>query len=179
VISMIAFGGSSQTGKTTLARKLADLLQCKFASFGDYVRDEAKRRGKAVSARQDLQDIGAELAEQDMLSFCRDVLKAVNYVAGERIVIDGIRHAEALQALSKLSNGGRVRLIYLFAPLEVRTARTKIRQSDCDIRTIDAHPVESQTNSQIRAAADLLVDTSGPLDDVFARIANWVTQELL
>jgi cytidylate kinase len=175
--SIIIFGGSSQTGKTTLARRLADLLQCKFVSFGDNVRSEAKRRGVFDPTRKDLQDLGQELVQSDVVSFCREVLGTVNFLPGERLVIDGIRHREAFQAISDLSGGQSIKLIYLYAPVEIRDARNGNQGGSLDLRNIDAHEVESQTNSQIRDMADLNVDASRNADEVFAQIADWVREE--
>ena len=175
--SIIVFGGSSHTGKTTLARRLADLLQCKFVSFGDNVRSEAKRRGTLAPTRKDLQDLGQELVQSDVVSFCRAVLSTVSFSPGERLVIDGIRHREAFQAISDLSGGQSIKLIYLYAPVEIRNARNGNQGGSFDLWNVDAHEVESQTNSQIRDMADLAVDASRDANEVFAQIANWVREE--
>jgi cytidylate kinase len=176
--SIIVFGGSSHTGKTTLARRLADLLQCKFVSFGDYVRAEARRRGILSPTRKNLQDLGQELVQADVLSFCTEVLETVSFSPGERLVIDGIRHKEVFQAIVDLTCGQSIKLIYLYAPVEVRKARnTNQGGGTPDLRNIDAHEVESQTNSQIRDMADLAVDASRDANEVFAQIANWVREE--
>jgi cytidylate kinase len=175
--SIIVFGGSSRTGKTTLARRLADLLRCKFVSFGDNVRTEASKRGISSPTRRYLQDLGQELVQTDVLSFCREVLKTVAFSPGEQLVIDGVRHREALQAISDLSGGQSIKLIYLYAPVGTRNARNSVQSSDLDLHSIDAHEVESQTNSQIRDMADLAVDTSGDSAEVLAEIANWLREE--
>jgi cytidylate kinase len=175
--SIIVFGGSSHTGKTTLARRLADLLQCKFVSFGDNVRSEAKKRGILAPTRKNLQDLGQELIQTDVLSFCREVLETVGFSPGERLVIDGLRHREAFQAISDLSGGQSIKLIYLYAPVEIRNRRSGTAGGNSDVRNIDAHEVESQTNSQLRDMADLAVDASRGINEVFAQIANWVRQE--
>jgi cytidylate kinase len=175
--SIIVFGGSSRTGKTTLARRLADLLRCKFVSFGDNVRSEAKRRGILAPTRKDLQDLGQELVQTDVLSFCRDVLTTVGFSPGEPLVIDGLRHTEALQAISDLSGGQSIKLIYLYASVEIRNRRSGTAGGKSDVRNIDAHEVESQTNSQLREMADLAVDASRGVSEVFAQIANWVREE--
>lgn len=175
--SIIVFAGSSQTGKTTLARRLADLFRCKFVSFGDYVRTEAGRRGMVAPTRGDLQDLGQKLVQTDVLSFCREVLKTVDFSPGDRLVVDGVRHREAFQAISDLSGGQSIKLIYLHASVEVRIARNSTRCGDFDVRNTDAHEVESQTNAQIRDMADLVVDASRDANEIFAEIANWVREE--
>jgi cytidylate kinase len=173
---IIAFGGSSQTGKTTLARRLADFLSCKFVSFGDYVRSEARKRGTAAPTRANLQDLGQELIQTDVLAFCRNVLDTVEFSPGEPLVIDGVRHREALDAISKVSCGESITLIYLHAPIEVRAARKGDQRGESD-GPVDTHPVESQTNSEIRNMASLVVDASGDVDQVFRRITNWIREK--
>ena len=96
---------------------------------------------------------------------------------GERLVIDGLRHTEAFQAISDLSGGQSIKLIYLYAPVEIRNRRGGTAGGNSDVRNIDAHEVESQTNSQLRDMADLAVDASRGINEVFAQIANWVREE--
>lgn len=174
---IIAFTGLPQTGKTTLARRLADHLQCKFVSFGDFVRNEAKKVGIANPIRKDLQDIGQRLVETDVVTFCRDVLQTVSFSPDEQIVIDGVRHVEALRAISSLSQRQPIKLIHLFASLDIRKARGAPDAVDSELTAIDAHEVESQTERELRDLADLVVDASANADESFARIVRWIRHE--
>ena len=174
MIPIIAFGGASQTGKTTLGRRLAEHCHCKFVSFGDYVRQQAQARGISDPTRVDLQNLGQQLVNSGINRFCRDVLNTVHFVSGQRLVVDGIRHTEALSAISHISGGQPIKLIYLHAPMKVRESRYQHQYS---LHVIDVHPVESQTAKQIKDSADLVLDASTDLDTSFSHILAWLNRE--
>jgi len=173
VIPIIAFGGASQTGKTTLGRRLAGYCHCKFVSFGDYVRQQAQNRGLSNPTREDLQNLGQQLVKSDVYRFCQDVLDTVQFSSGERLVVDGIRHTQALSAISQISGGQPIKLIYLHAPMNIREVRSQQHDGLQVLRAIDAHPVESQT-AEIRNSADFVLDAGGDLDKSFSQILGWL-----
>jgi len=177
VIPIIAFGGASQTGKTTLGRRLAAHCHSKFVSFGDYVRQQAHARGLLHPTRQDLQDLGQQLVDSDINLFCQEVLNTVKFSPGQRLVVDGIRHTEALRAISQISGGQPIKLVYLHAPMTVRESRYQHQDSLQVLHATDAHPVESQTNKQVKDSADLILDASSDLDTSFVQILAWVNRE--
>jgi cytidylate kinase len=168
---IIAFSGLPQTGKTTLARRLAKELKCKFVSFGDFVRQEAVRRGIEKPTRRDLQDLGQALVTEDLLAFCRHVLETVKFSPGEQIVLDGVRHKEVLEAVANLSPAQPIKLIYLVASIGVRRARSP---RNVDLASIDSHEVESHIEKDLRALADLVIDTEGDADESFHRLISWI-----
>ena len=57
---VIAIAGGIGSGKSTIARALADYFKCPIASFGDYVRGVAELRGREAN-RRELQEIGEQL----------------------------------------------------------------------------------------------------------------------
>jgi len=177
VIPIIAFSGSSQTGKTTLGRRLAQELHCKFVSFGDYVREQAKKRGMSNPSREDLQDLGQQLAEADIVGFCRAVLETAHFSPGDCLIVDGIRHTEALRAISTISNGQPIRLIYLHAPMKVREGRDAEHNLSGTLHQIDAHQVEGQTNREIKQLANLVVDARGEAEKSFSQILDWLRRD--
>jgi hypothetical protein len=156
---------------------LAHDCNCKFASFGDYVRLQAKKRGTPKPNREDLQNLGQRLAEADMLGFCRGVLDTAHFSPGERLVIDGVRHTEALRAISTISGGQPIKLIYLQATAKVRKSRNAAYDQHETLDRIDAHPVESQTNSEIKHLADLVIDADREIEESFSQIFAWVRTE--
>ncbi len=170
---IIVFSGLPQTGKTAIAKRLANALHWKFLSFGDFVRQQARARGTVEPTRRELQDLGQKMVEMDVISFCREALNNADFSPGEPLVIDGIRHMQALEAVKVLSRGQPVRLIYLQAPIKTREARSSSR-GESDLSRVDAHKVESQTNVEILRSADLVVDSSGNPDQVFEYINSWL-----
>ena len=171
VMCIIAFSGLPQTGKTTLARLLSRELHCKLVGFGDFVRQEARRRGIENATRRDLQDLGQALVSEDVLGFCRHVLETVSFSPGEQIVLDGVRHKDVLESMARLSPGQPIILIYLAASVETRKARTP---RNTDLMAVDSHKVESHIENELRVLADLVIDTEGDVDESFRRLISWI-----
>lgn len=168
---IIAFSGLPQTGKTTLALRLADELQCKFVSFGDFVRQQAVRRGMEKPARHDLQDLGQALVTENVLAFCRQVLETVKFSPGEQIILDGVRHRGVLESLATLSPGQPFILIYLSASLGTRKSRSP---KNADLTSIDSHEVESHVEKELKGMANLVIDTNGDAEENFTTLINWI-----
>ena len=154
---------------------LADHLHCRVASFGNYVRDEALRTGLVAPSRSDLQNLGQQLIEKDARAFCLGVLKSADFVPGDRLVIDGVRHTQVLSILSGLAPGQPIKLIYLHALRNVRAIRNVSGAADLD--EIDAHSVESQTTSDMRNLANLILETSGDVRESFLQVLRWIDRE--
>ncbi|OLD57817.1 MAG: hypothetical protein AUI54_01330 [Acidobacteria bacterium 13_1_40CM_2_56_5] len=166
---VIAISGMPGAGKTTLGKALAKRLNAKFASFGEYVRAEANRLGLGDPSRADLQNLGLNLIK-DPLKFCRGVLDASGYQRGDILIVDGIRHISALEALRSTVNDQEVKLIYVESPREVRIARLGNSESTAKV---DTHPVESETELHVKAAADLLITAANPEDALEAAL-DWL-----
>lgn len=177
MIPIIAFSGSSQTGKTTLGRRLAEYCHCKFVSFGDYVRQQARNRGIANPSREDLQNLGQQLVQTNVVNLCRAVFKTVHFSSGDRLVVDGVRHIEALNAISTISAGQPIKLIYLHASMKVRESRELDGNRPGTLDEIDAHPVEAQTNHEIKQLADLVMDAGRDVEESFSLILKWLCHE--
>ena len=171
---IFAFGGSSKSGKTTLGRRLARELGLPFASFGDYVRKEVNRRGSSNPSSEQLQARGLLLARTDMCGFCRAVLEEGGFVAGQGLVVDGIRHLSALSTLRMLIPQQPVKLVYLESSLAERVKRSSL--SPDQLQKLDSHSVESETVA-IRNVADLVLNTSGSADDCFSRLRSWALEQ--
>lgn len=177
MIPIIALSGSSQTGKTTLGRRLAEELDCRFASFGEYVRTVARCRGIVEPTRKELQDIGQALVEEDALGFCRAVLETVNFSTGDGLVLDGLRHTEVLEALRALSGSQPIAVIYLCAPIRVREARATGQRYGEALPAADQHKAEQQINREIRESADLIIDAAGEVEQGYSQIRGWLRCE--
>jgi cytidylate kinase len=170
---ILLFAGPSKSGKTTLAKRLAESLAVPFSSFGDYVRKEAQRRGFTGSSSRELQELGSEMVEKDVKSFCEAVLEGGGYVVGHGLVIDGIRHMEAFATIQTLVPKQSVKLIYLESSLADRMKRSSL--SARELREIDSHPVEAD-RTLLKSAADLVLSTSAESDECFETLLTWATQ---
>ena len=170
---IFAFAGPSKSGKTTLGRRLATELDLPFASFGDYVRKEAHRNGLSNPSPEQLQATGQHLAATDMYGFCKAVLEEGGFVLGQGLVLDGLRHLSALSTVRELIPQQPVKLIYLESSVAERIKRSSV--SPDQLQRLDSHSVESDAGA-IRYAADLVLNTSGSIDDCFSYLRNWALQ---
>ena len=171
---IICFAGRVSSGKTTLSKAMADALKWPRASFGDYVRKEARRQGLNES-REVLQKIGASLVE-DTDKFCNKVLDQVSWKSGQNLVIDGVRHSEILGSLKRLAGPSEVFLIF------VETNEQTIRKRRVDKNTsgednlsdLEAHSTEREVTTALPTIADLVVDGAHPLDILVQEMVAWL-----
>jgi hypothetical protein len=173
---IIALAGPPKSGKTTLGKKLAASLRVPFTSFGDYVRKEAKRRGIANASPRQLQDLGSELVERDMMSFCKAVLKDGGFIPGRGLIIDGIRHIDALATIKKLAPKQSVKLVYLESPTAQRLERGSLTAGE--LQEIDSHPVEADADL-LKSVADLVLSTASHSDECFEVLRGWAMQHCM
>jgi cytidylate kinase len=171
---ILAFGGRSKSGKTTLAKRLAKEMDWRFASFGDYVRHEAGRRGLHSPSAEQLQDVGLSLVRNDILGFCRSVLEDSGFVPGEGLVVDGIRHLATLAALRVLTLQQCLKFVYLESSFEERVRRGLL--SPEALEKLDSHAVESEM-LEIKGVADLVLNTSSCGSNCFTVLRGWVLQQ--
>jgi cytidylate kinase len=153
---VIAIAGRIGSGKSSISIILASELGWKRASFGDFVRSVAAKRGQEP-CREVLQEIGAELEANDPSAFCKEVLASAGWRSGEAVVIDGIRHESILAILKKLVAPLPVFFVYLEAEDDTRKARVAQRERiEADLLpTVELHSTERDVISRLPDLADL------------------------
>lgn len=176
---ILTFSGPIGSGKSTLSMGVAQSLGWKYASFGDYVRELASQRGVGKS-REALQHLGASLIEEEGWdNFCRSVLAQVDWAAGQHVVLDGIRHVEALDSLREITKPSELFLVSIALSeleLEARQSRGEVFEN---LRQIGSHSTEEQVNSLLPQRADLLVDGRRRVEDLVNEVVQWVQERLL
>jgi len=100
---ILAFSGGIGSGKSTLSSGVAEALEWPRVSFGRYVRAVALDRGLDAESREVLQEVGESLITAGWVPFCRAVLTQADWRPERSLVVDGIRHVEALQTLRALA----------------------------------------------------------------------------
>ena len=171
---ILTFSGPIGSGKTTLSTRVAQFLEWKYVSFGDYIRDIAHQRGLGES-REALQRLGASLIEEEGWdNFCNSVLAQVNWAAGQNVVLDGIRHVQALDSLREITKPSEVFLVLL----ELLGPELEARQASRDVidhlSQFEAHSTEDQVNTVLPQKADLIVDGRRPVEDLVYEVVQWV-----
>src|SRR4051812_28967884 len=99
--SAIGVAGRVGSGKSSLATLLGDQAGWPVVRFGDFLRDVAEGRGLAAD-RPTLQRLGTEYIGRGWVPFCAQVLEAAGWRPGVSVIVDGIRHPEAVDALNQL-----------------------------------------------------------------------------
>ncbi|RJX18475.1 MAG: AAA family ATPase [Desulforudis sp.] len=176
---ILCFAGGIASGKSTLSSAVSDILKWPRVSFGDYVREVAKKRG-VPGAREVLQDIGLELLK-DTDQFCLDVLRQAHWKPGGNIIIDGVRHLSVLRSLDKLDKNAKVILIFADTAKEVREKRFNKRNevNNSKLSLVEKHPTEKDVNSELIKSADFVVNGSAPLNDLSKTIIGWIKENVV
>lgn len=174
---VITFSGSIASGKSTLSRSLATELRWKHASFGDYIRSQAKLYGLEASRRV-LQNLGQSLIGKGWEQFCRLVLDQSDWTPGEPIIIDGIRHIEVITTLRSLVSP--LEVILIFISVDEETRKTRIQLRDCSEeeseQSVQNHPTEVQVNTRLQQVANLTVYGDQPPTQIIYEIMIWLHQ---
>ena len=174
---VLAFAGRIASGKSTLSTGVARALGWPRVSFGDSVRQVARRRGLEES-RAVLQEVGATLIAQGWEAFCHAVLGQVAWAPGQPLIVDGIRHAEALEVLRQLVAPSELRLVFI--AVNEPTRATRLRQREIPdretVQRVEEHSTEAQVGTVLPGMADFLVDGARPLEGLLQEIVRWVQQ---
>lgn len=176
----MVFGMSGQigSGKSTIARALAESVGCSTASFGGYVRYVARSLGYDEN-RATLQQLGADLV-RDPETFCFNMLaqQVPDFVPGQRLVIDGIRHIRIANVLEVLVRPSRFVLVYMSVDYRVRLQRLQTREFDLThLRTLDAHSTEHDVTARLRGRADITLVTTRPSGELVRAVRQWQRTE--
>lgn len=164
----IGISGSIASGKTTLANILSSKLQFQTVSFGNYVRKVAKSKGIKLE-REKLQELGENLVNRDLKSFCEQTIKQGNWVEGEPIIIEGIRHLSVLEYFEKRFGEDHFKLIYIDTPKNTRRKRfinRDAKKENLNFSKLNAHSTEIDLESKLRNEADLILDGTASLNQL-------------
>jgi dephospho-CoA kinase len=163
-MTVVAFGGRIASGKSTLATAVIGQLEIRSASFGDAVRAEAARRGLPAD-RATLQGLGDELIAAGWDAFVDTVVRQAHWDGIEPLVVDGVRHVEAVRALERRCAPHPVVVVFIEAAPDQRAQRLARRGvGDQDIVAADSHPNEADLPA-VRDRADVVIDNGVELHD--------------
>jgi dephospho-CoA kinase len=166
--TVLALAGKIGSGKSTLAVSFAKSMGWTHVSFGDFVRSVTRERG-LPETREVLQDIGDELISEDLGGFCRGVLEQANWMPGQPLVIDGIRHAEVNNRLRRLVAPQKYVLVYVSVDDQTRKERLRkrLRLEGVNerelVERVEIHPTEEQVKNILPLIADYKLDGTEPI----------------
>lgn len=175
---VVGFSGRTGSGKSTISERLARELAWPRASFGDFVRSVAKRRGLDSDSRPVLQAIGESLISEGWPKFCLDVLSATNWRSGSPLVVDGIRHVEAIGELTRIV--APLQFVHVHVALDEQIRADRLRQRSVEARQQgedESHSTEDAVRKHLPQVADLTIDGAASPEsivaEVIARLERW------
>ncbi len=168
---VLCFSGLIGSGKTELSRRVARELGWKLVGFGDFLRNKASQKGLDNSRRKILQDLGQQYINNGWENFCKNVLKSVNWRAGENIVVDGVRHFKAVETLKKVAGPCDIMLVYVLTEDGIRNFRLSQREEkEAAGVSAEDHPVELETRNRLPKEADITVSGYLPAGEAAALV---------
>ena len=170
---ILAFAGGLGAGKSALTNAVAQKIGWARASFGDHVREVAHVARRDCKDRSELQRLGQALILTNPDGFVENVVKRAGNA--EHIVLDGLRHVEALFTLRKKYHRATIKLVYLDAPSDVRRERY-IGREHVERRLLARYEqdiTEAQISRILPQYADLTIDATWPLEQQVDKVAEF------
>lgn len=156
--------GQVRSGKSTLARHLAERYDGLRVGFGDLVRQRTSTLG-LPDERRFWQQVGEQWVAGDPGGLCDMVLTSVE--GRPTVILDGVRHAH-IYSLLKARAAGR-RPVLIFVDTEMDVCRDRLASDGMDEDIIDqvlGHSTESEL-PLLRRVADFVVDGTQDAAEVF------------
>jgi cytidylate kinase len=160
---IVLFAGPICSGKSTLSKAVAKKLAWRWVGFADYLRHVATDQGLPTS-RSYLQELGQQFIERGWLRFCQGVLDFAQWSRELALIVDGVRHVEAVNSLRSLTAPSPLTVVFVETPLQIRKERFATREPGSSFDVVDSHPVERDSGVTLRLLADHVVDGSAPVD---------------
>lgn len=175
----IGVSGRIGSGKTTISQAIADAVECPLASFGEFIRSAARNSGLNSESRDILQSIGDSLIAKGWPQFCRDVLNAANWQPSTSIIVDGIRHTEAVKHLSAIVAPLPFILVHVDVEETLRGDRVRQRLVSSSSNEAESHGSEAAAKIVLPEMADVRVDGSAPLSTSVAIILSFLERRMV
>lgn len=165
MISVIAFSGKIGSGKSSISKSIAEIIDFQWVSFGGYVRKIATEKDIEPS-RINLQDLGESLIRDNSYQFCLNVLNQAP-VSGKPLVVDGIRHKIALDDIKQIIYPNTLFHIHLEVEDNLRKKRlSETRQIDAEEIIInDSHVSEAEASIVLPNIADIIIYVKSNIRD--------------
>lgn len=172
----IYVAGKICSGKSTLARKIAEHTNYPLISFGGILKDHLAKSDLPVTC-DSLQRIGQELIDQlGYEEFLRWSIEHSPQIQWERsLIIDGLRHGTIYTCLAERFPRGI--LVYCVCDQETQLARLVVRDqiNEGEARRILSHETEQHV-SELESKAQLLFRPENSLEDFLNQLDTLIRQ---
>lgn len=173
-MGLIAIGGGTGTGKSTLSTALGESLKAPVSSFSKIIKKEAIARDLPADNRDVLIEIGQSWVDSDPEGLCLAVLNDVDWSNNTIAIIEGFRHVSVLQAMRKLVGAPNVVFVWLEAGEDVRKARLKQRGDNVTAETLGTQDTKTTEvavhDGSLQTEADISIDASKPFEEVLCQV---------
>jgi len=159
--------GKICSGKSTLAKFLAEKFSLPIISFGGYIKSYCVQNNLSTD-RKNLQDIGESFINADHKKFLKN---AIAFSAGDKknLAFEGVRHRAILNEIRETSETAV--FIFVKADIETRYKRYVSRERDSDklntfeqFKESDSHSVEKEID-ELEESCDIVIDSAEPEDE--------------
>lgn len=164
----LLLAGRIASGKSTLARCLAERLEGRRVGFGDFVRCEAERAGLNAGDRRVLQELGHSRVEAGPRVFVEKFLAKAGPQAGGPLIVEGVRHLSILAELRREARARAVPCVLIFVETDEIERRRRVLDRGLpwsEAVAVEAHRSEHDVIQALRSQADVVVDGSIPAAD--------------
>lgn len=171
--------GKICSGKSMVIKFISEQTKWPIVSFGAYIRDVSIKQNLPAT-REIYQQIGQDLFENwGAKKLLLEVIKFSVPSGQENVLVDGVRHQSVLYEVKRICE--QTFVIYLAADEKTRFDRFNSRKnvgdanlSFEDFLKIDHQPIESGIET-LSSSADLVIDASRPLQDIYQILRNFLT----
>ncbi|HWY13500.1 MAG TPA: AAA family ATPase [Bacteroidia bacterium] len=154
--------GKICSGKSTLAKFIAENYSLPIISFGGYIKSHCIQNNLNTD-RKTLQDVGESFINTDHKKFLKD---AIAFSAGDKknLAFEGVRHKLILNEIKETSENAV--FIFVKADIETRYKRYVRRERDSDklnsfeqFKESDSHSVEKEID-ELEKSCDYVIDSA-------------------
>jgi cytidylate kinase len=150
LLKVIVISGAISSGKSTVAKQIAEKHALSIASFGGFLKHYCSQNNLPIN-RKNLQDIGDKFIDSQPEKFLLDVIDFSDNGSGI-LIFEGVRHKVILDLLRKHST--EMLSIFINASYDTRKERYLARNKDIDSNKsaqefdlANSHPVEREISS--------------------------------
>lgn len=173
--TVLQFAAPIEGGKTTLSKAVAERLGAPRVSFGAWLRSHAQEKQLKLT-REVLQDLGEQLVQADVGSFCLNVLAQESWSSGQPLVIDGVRHQQVLSTLDDLLAPSEGYLIYVSVDPVTQSKRleTDDLPHEKSLAELEQHSTEVQVKPVLLEQADLVLNGTLDVEVLVEQVLNFL-----
>ena len=163
---VVAVTGMPGSGKSFVARILAERLGYPLLVMGDIVREEVVRRGLELTVHN-IEMVAEELRRLGGPGFVAElVVEKAKKLNSQGVIVDGVRSLDEVQILSSL---GRVYIVAVHSPPNLRYHRLVSRMREGDVRGVEEFKLRDEANLRLGvggviALADYMIVNNSTLD---------------